>query len=159
MSVTIRAADVGDVPALLGLVRELAEYERLPHAVVATEASLAASLFGERPEAEALIAEGEEGPVGLAVFFSNYSTFLGRSGIYLEDLYVRPELRGQGIGTRLLAEVAKRAVERGCQRLEWAVLDWNEPSIQFYKSLGAKPLGEWTTFRMTAEAIAKLAGA
>jgi GNAT superfamily N-acetyltransferase len=159
MSVTIRAADVGDVPALLALVRELAEYERLPHAVVATEASLAASLFGERPEAEALIAEGDAGPVGLAVFFSNYSTFLGRSGIYLEDLYVRPELRGQGIGKRLLTEVAKRAVERGCQRLEWAVLDWNEPSIQFYESLGAKPLDDWTTFRMTAEAIAKLAGA
>ncbi len=159
MSVTIRPAEIGDVPALLALVRELAEYERLPHSVVATEASLASTLFGERPEAEALIAEGEAGPVGLAVFFSNYSTFLGRSGIYLEDLYVRSELRGQGIGTRLLAEVAKRAVERGCQRLEWAVLDWNEPSIQFYKSLGAKPLDDWTTFRMTGEAIVKLAGA
>ncbi len=159
MSVTIRSADVGDVPVLLKLVKELAEYERLPHTVVATEASLAASLFGERPEAEALIAEAETGPVGLAVFFANYSTFLGRSGIYLEDLYVRPEVRGQGIGKRLLAEVAKRAVERGCQRLEWAVLDWNEPSIQFYQSLGAKPLDEWTTFRMTAEAIAKLAEA
>ena len=159
MSVTIRAAERGDVPALLALVKELAEYERLSHAVVATEESFAAALFDDCPEAEAIVAESEDGPVGFAVFFANFSTFLGRSGIYLEDLYVRPELRGQGIGKRLLAEVAKRAVERGCQRLEWAVLDWNEPSIQFYKSLGAKPLDDWTTFRMTPEAIAKLAGA
>lgn len=159
MSVTIRAAERGDVPALLGLVKELAEYERLLHVVVATEESFVAALFGDRPAAEALIAESEDGPVGFAVFFANFSTFLGRSGIYLEDLYVRPELRGQGIGKRLLAEVAKRAAERGCQRLEWAVLDWNEPSIQFYKSLGAKPLDDWTTFRMTPEAMVKLAGA
>jgi GNAT superfamily N-acetyltransferase len=157
MSITIRPAVIDDAPAILALVRELAEYERLPHMVEATEASLEESLFGERPGAEALIAESDEGPVGFAVFFFNYSTFLGRSGIYLEDLYVRPEMRGQGIGKQLLAEVARRAVERGCQRLEWAVLDWNEPSIQFYKSLGAKPLDDWTTYRMTPEAIAKLA--
>lgn len=157
MNVTIRNAVSADAALILQFVHELAEYERLPHAVVATEASIFESLFGPIPAAEAMIAETLEGPVGFAVFFANFSTFLGRSGIHLEDIYVRSESRGQGIGKRLLAAVAKRAAERGCQRLELAVLDWNEPSIQFYRSLGAEPLAEWTTFRMTREAIERLA--
>lgn len=157
MSVEIRPATASDLPAMMVLVRELAEYERLAHAVVATEASFAAALFGERPTAEALVAIVDGEMVGYAIYFQNFSTFVGRAGIYLEDLYVRPACRGKGIGKGLLARVAQVAVERQCQRLEWAVLDWNEPSIQFYKSLGAEPLDEWTIFRMAPAAIAKLA--
>jgi GNAT superfamily N-acetyltransferase len=141
------------------LVRELAEYERLSHAVIATEASFEAALFGARPTAEAFVALVDDEMVGYAIYFQSFSTFVGRAGIYLEDLYVRPERRGGGIGKGLLSRVAQVAVERQCQRLEWAVLDWNEPSIQFYKSLGAEPLDEWTIFRMAPAAIAKLAGA
>lgn len=157
MGVMIRTATAADAALILAFVHELAEYERLPHAVVATEASIAEALFGPKAVAEALIAQMEAGPVGYAIFFANFSTFLGRAGIYLEDLYVRPAMRGQGIGKRLFAEVAKRAAERGCQRLDWSVLDWNEPSIQFYRSLGAEPLGAWTTYRMKREAIERLA--
>ena len=159
MSVEIRPAAASDLPAMMVLVRELAEYERLSHAVTATEASFEAALFGARPTAEALVAFVDGEMVGYAIYFQNFSTFVGRAGIYLEDLYVRPERRGGGIGKRLLSRVAQVAVERKCQRLEWAVLDWNEPSIQFYKSLGAEPLDEWTIFRMAPAAIAKLAGA
>ena len=159
MSVEIRPAAASDLPAMMVLVRELAEYERLSHAVTATEASFEAALFGARPTAEALVAFVDGEMVGYAIYFQNFSTFVGRAGIYLEDLYVRPERRGGGIGKGLLARVAQIAVERQCQRLDWVVLDWNEPSIQFYKSLGAEPLDEWTIFRMTPAAIAKLAGA
>lgn len=159
MTVEIRPAAASDLPALMVLVRELAEYERLAHAVIATEASFEAALFGARPTAEALVALAAGEMVGYAIYFQNFSTFVGRAGIYLEDLYVRPERRGAGIGKGLLSRVAQVAVERECQRLEWAVLDWNEPSIQFYKSLGAEPLDEWTIFRMAPAAIAKLAGA
>ena len=158
MSVEIRPAAASDLPAMMVLVRELAEYERLSHVVTATEASFAAALFSERPTAEALVAFVDGEMVGYAIYFQNFSTFVGRAGIYLEDLYVRPERRGGGIGKGLLSRVAQIAVERQCQRLEWVVLDWNEPSIQFYKSLGAEPLDEWTIFRMTPAAIAKLAG-
>ena len=158
MSVVIRRAVPADAALVLALIHELATYEKLPHAVVATEASIAESLFGPQAVAEALIAETDEGPVGYAIFFANFSTFLGRSGIYLEDLYVKPAMRGRGIGKRLFAEVAKLAVERGCARLDWSVLDWNEPSIKFYRSLGAEPLDAWTTYRMGPDAMRKLAG-
>jgi GNAT superfamily N-acetyltransferase len=158
MSLEIRPAAVADLPAMMVLVRELAEYERLAHAMVATVESFEAALFGERPTAEALVALVDGEMVGYAIYFQNFSTFVGRAGIYLEDLYVRPERRGGGIGKQLLARVAQVAAERQCQRLEWVVLDWNKPSIEFYKSLGAEPLDEWTIFRMTPEAIKKLAG-
>lgn len=155
--VGVRPALVEDVPLILTFIRELAEYERLAHTVDTTEACLQRTLFGPRPEAEVLIGELAGEPVGLALYFSNFSTFKGRSGIYLEDLYVRPCARGSGVGKRLLAEVARIALQRGCVRMEWAVLDWNEPAINFYQSLGAAPLDEWTTYRLTAEGIARLA--
>jgi GNAT superfamily N-acetyltransferase len=125
--------------------------------VTATIETLQASLFGPRPAAEVLLAYWDDAPAGYAVFFENFSTFLGRPGIYLEDLFVEPELRGKGIGKALLREVAKQARQRGCGRLEWAVLDWNKPAIDFYLSLGAKPMEEWTIFRMTSDAIEGLA--
>src|SRR5262245_4924105 len=158
MSVEIRPAAASDLTAMMVLARELAEYERLAHAVIATEASFESALFGERPTAEALVGIVDGEMVGYAIYFQNFSTFVGRAGIYLEDLYVRPECRGKGIGKGLLSRVAQVAVERQCQRLEWVVLDWNEPSIQFYKSLGAEPLDEWTIFRLAPMAIKKLAG-
>jgi len=157
MSVEIRPAAVADLPAMMVLVRELAEYERLAHAMVGTVESFQAALFGERPTAEALVALVDGKMVGYAIYFQNFSTFVGRAGIYLEDLYVRPERRGSGIGKQLLARVAQVAVERQCQRLEWVVLDWNTPSIEFYKSLGAEPLDEWTIFRLPPAAIARIA--
>ncbi len=153
----ISAATEANVPLLLSFIRKLAEYEKLSHAVVATEDSLRTALFGPRPVGEALLAYWDEVPVGFAVFFSNFSTFEGRAGIYLEDLFVDPEMRGKGIGKALLRTIAKLAQERGCARLEWAVLDWNKPSIEFYRSLGAKPLDEWTVYRMSREAIQRLA--
>lgn len=153
---TLRGATPADVSTILALIRELAEYERLSHEVVATEEMLSEHLFGPHPKAEVLLAEIENNPVGFALFFHNFSTFLGRTGIYLEDLYVRPEARGAGIGRALLQQLAKIAVERGCGRLEWSVLDWNEPAIQFYKSLGAKPMEEWTVFRVTGAALESL---
>ena len=153
MSVAIRSATVADVPLILRFIRELAVYEKLEHEVVATEDGLARSLFGDHPYAEVLIAEDEAEPAGFALFFHNYSTFLGQPGIYLEDLYVRPEARGKGIGRALLARLATETVARGCGRLEWAVLDWNRPAIGFYEALGATPMNEWTVFRLTGDAL------
>jgi GNAT superfamily N-acetyltransferase len=155
--ITIRPADIADVPAILQFIRDLATYEHLEHEVIATEATLREGLFGPRPYAEVVLACLKGEPVGFALFFHNFSTFLGRAGIYLEDLYVRPEARGHGVGRRLLTWLAGTAVSRGCGRLEWAVLDWNEPSIRFYRNLGAVPLNEWTTFRVTGPALHQLA--
>jgi GNAT superfamily N-acetyltransferase len=154
---TIRPATEADTPVILGLIRELAAYEKLLHLVVATEESLHATLFGERRYAEVVLACEDDQPVGLALFFHNYSTFLSKPGLYLEDLYVQPHARGKGYGKALIKHLAKIAVKRGCGRFEWWVLDWNEPSIQFYKSLGAVPMDEWTTFRVTGENLEKLA--
>ena len=155
----IRPAGVDDVPVILELIRDLATYERAPHEVTATEQQLVDVLFGERPAAEVLLVFEEESPVGFAVYFYNFSTWLGRPGLYLEDLFVKPEKRGKGYGRALLVELAKIARDRGCGRMEWAVLDWNEPAIKFYRALGAKPMDEWTVFRLTSEEIAKLADA
>jgi len=146
------------VPLILQFIRGLAEYERLAHEVVADEATLRRTLFGERRVAEVVIGYDNGKPVCFALFFHNFSTFLGRPGIYLEDLFVNPEQRGKGFGKAMLAYLAKLAVERECGRLEWSVLDWNEPAINFYKSLGAKPMDEWTIFRVTGDALAQLAG-
>lgn len=154
----IRSATRSDVPLVLRLIRGLAEYERLPHAVVATEALLAEQLFGERPGAEVLIAEWDGEPAGFALFCHNFSTFLGRRGLWLEDLFVEPSHRGRGIGKALLVHLAAIAVERGCGRLEWSVLDWNVDAIGFYRALGAVPMDEWTTFRVTGAALVQLAG-
>lgn len=154
---TIRPADPEDAPVLLGLIRELAAYENLLPEVVATEERLRETLFCEPPCAEAMLAEVESEPVGFLLFFPNYSTFLGRAGIHLEDVFVKPSFRGRGIGKALLTRLAEIAVERGCGRVEWNVLDWNEPSIQFYHSLGAIPMAEWTTFRLTGDSLTKLA--
>jgi len=153
----IRPATEDDVPIILSLIRELAEYERLSHEVVATEGLLRESLFGERRGPEVLIACCKGAPAGFALFFHSFSTFLGRPGIYLEDLYVKPEFRGRGIGRALLTHLARLAKERGCGRLEWAVLDWNEPAIKLYKSIGAVPMDEWTVYRVTGEALETLA--
>ena len=153
----IRPATEDDVPIILSLIRELAEYERLSHEVVATEGLLRESLFGERRGAEVLIACCKGAPAGFALFFHSFSTFLGRPGIYLEDLYVKPEFRGRGIGRALLTHLARLAKECGCGRLEWAVLDWNEPAIKLYKSIGAVPMDEWTVYRVTGEALETLA--
>jgi GNAT superfamily N-acetyltransferase len=154
---TIRKATVADVPVIVELIGALAEYERLTHTVTATEEKIRATLFGERPAAEVALAEEDGETVGFAVFFTNYSTFLAKPGIYLEDLFVKPHARGRGIGKALLVELARLAVQRGCGRVEWSVLDWNTPSIEFYKALGAVPMEEWTTFRLTGEALEKLA--
>jgi GNAT superfamily N-acetyltransferase len=157
-TITIRPASRDDVPLVLEFIRELARYERLEHEVTASEAQLRDALFGERRYAEVVFACSGGEPVGFALFFHNFSTFKGRPGIYLEDLFVRPEVRGRGVGRQLLAYLARTAVERGCARLEWAVLDWNEPSIGFYRGLGAVPMDEWTTFRLTGESLALVAG-
>ncbi len=153
----IRPAVEADVPLVLRFIRELAEYERLLHEVVATEDRLRETLFGVRPAAEVVIAEEAGAPVGFALFFPNYSTFLAQPGIYLEDLYVRPEARGRGAGRALLAHLARLAKERGCGRLEWWVLDWNESAIRFYRSLGAQPMDDWTVFRLTGPDLDRLA--
>ncbi len=155
----IRPAHVADVPVILGLIRDLATYERAPDDVTATEEQLVDVLFGDRPVAEVLLAFEAGSPVGFAVFFRNFSTWLGRPGLYLEDLFVKPEKRGKGYGRALLVYLAKIALERGCGRMEWAVLDWNEPAIKFYCAIGAKPMDEWTVFRLTRDGIARLAGA
>jgi len=144
-------------PAILEMIRELAEYENLSHVVVATEEQLRHTLFGEPPAAEVLLANRNSEPIGFALFFPNYSTFLAQPGIYLEDLFVKPHARGKGAGLALFIELARVAVARGCGRVEWAVLDWNEPSIRFYKKLGAVPMDEWTIFRLTSEPLARLA--
>lgn len=153
----VRPAAPTDVPTILALIRELAEYERLSPEVSANELLLHDYLFGASRIAEALIAECNGTAVGFAVYFHNFSTFLAKPGIYLEDLFVKPAYRGQGIGESLLRRLAGIASERNCGRLEWAVLDWNEPAIGFYKSLGATPMNEWTVYRVTGEALEKLA--
>ena len=153
----IRPAQPGDIPLVLSLIRGLAEYEKLGHEVVATEEKLKQSLFGDRPAAEALIARYKGLPAGFALYFHNFSTFLGQPGLYLEDLFVKPEFRGHGIGQAMLAFLAALALERGCGRFEWAVLDWNRPARDFYESLGAKPMTDWIIHRVSGEALIRLA--
>ncbi len=157
MPIYIRQAEITDCPLILKFIRELADYERLLHEVVADISALEESLFGDRPYAEVVIAENGDQPVGFALFFHNYSTFLGRSGLYLEDLYIQPEMRGKGFGKELLAYLAKLAVDRNCGRLEWWVLDWNQPAKDFYQSLGAEPMDDWTVNRVTGDALTDLA--
>jgi GNAT superfamily N-acetyltransferase len=157
-ALTIRPVAEHEVPEVLKFIRELAVYEHLEHEVVVSEAALRAALFGPRPYAEVAFACLDGAPIGFALFFHNFSTFLGKPGIYLEDLFVRPEARGLGVGKRLLAWLARTTLERGCSRLDWAVLDWNEPSIGFYRGLGAVAQDDWTTFRLTGAALEKLAG-
>lgn len=156
MSVTYRFATREDTGLILQFIRELAEYEKMLDQVVATEALLAEELF-EKRHAEVLLALADGQAVGFALFFHNFSTFLGRSGIYLEDLYVRPEHRGKGLGKGLLRRLAQLALERGCGRLEWACLNWNTPSIDFYLSHGAQPMEDWTVYRLTGESLARMA--
>jgi len=157
MSLTIKPAAESDVALVLSFIRKLAEYEKLSHEVVATEELLRETLFGERRVAEVVVAYLANEPVGFALFFYNFSTFVGRAGIYLEDLFVEPAHRGKGVGKALLAHVAKLAVERGCGRFEWAVLDWNTPAIEFYRSLGAVPMHDWTVFRLDGEELRRVA--
>jgi GNAT superfamily N-acetyltransferase len=156
---TLRTATIDDVPRILAFIRALADYERLRHEVVATEDGLRVALFGPRPYAEVVLAEDAGVPVGFALFFHTFSTFLGQPGIYLEDLFVVPEARGRGVGRALLAHLARLAEERGCGRVEWAVLDWNAPAIRFYDSLGARPNAGWTVYRLTGDALSALAAA
>lgn len=156
-NVRIESATEKDLPLILSFIKGLAEYERLSHEVLATEELLRDALFGERPAAEVIIAYEAERAVGFALFFHNFSTFLGQRGLYLEDLYVKAEARGRGTGRALLAHLARLARERNCGRLEWAVLDWNEPAINFYRSLGASSMDEWMIFRVTGEALDRLA--
>jgi GNAT superfamily N-acetyltransferase len=157
--VTLRPAATGDVEQILAFIRELAAYEKLEHQVVATAPELTRHLFGDRPAAEVVIAELEGVPVGFALFFPNFSTFLGRPGLFLEDLYVQPQARGKGIGKALLVHLARLAVERGAGRLDWNVLDWNAPAIGFYQRLGATVLPDWRTCRVTGAALSNLARA
>ena len=154
---TIRFATEKDVATVLRFIRDLAVYERLEHLVVATEEVIRETVFGPRRYAEVLLGEVNGEPVGFALFFHNFSTFIGRPGIYLEDLFVRPEYRGKGFGKALLARLAALAVERKCGRVEWAVLDWNTPSIEFYKSIGAVPMDDWRIFRLRGDALEALA--
>ena len=153
----LRPATQRDVPEILRLIRALAKYEKLSRQVVATQAGLRKTLFGPKPSAEVLLAPVEGRVAGFALFFQSYSTFLARPGIYLEDLFVDPPYRGRGIGKALLAAVAKIAIKRGCGRFEWAVLDWNSPAIRFYKSVGARPMKDWTVFRLAGKDLEKLA--
>jgi GNAT superfamily N-acetyltransferase len=153
----IRSATAGDVPVILRFIRELAAYEKLSHELTATEDLLRRHLFGERPMAEVILA-GEDGvEAGFALFFHNYSTFVGKPGIYLEDVYVRPEFRGRGLGKAMMIYLARLARQRDCGRFEWAVLDWNKPSLDFYQSIGARPMSDWTVQRMTGKELAALA--
>ncbi len=158
LAARIVTATSDQVPLILSFIRKLAEYERLSHQVVVDEELLREHLFGERPAAEVVLAYVGERAVGFALFFTSFSTFVGRPGLYLEDLFVEPDARGQGTGKALLRHLARLVVERRYGRLEWAVLDWNQPSIDFYRSLGAKPLDDWTTYRLTGESLAALAG-
>jgi GNAT superfamily N-acetyltransferase len=151
---TIRSATPDDAGVILSFIRALADYEKLSDQVTATEDDLRSSLFGERTVAEVLLAHEDEVPVGFAIFFHNYSTFLGKMGIYLEDLFVNPEYRKKGYGKALLIHLARLANQRGCGRFEWSVLDWNTPSIEFYRGLGARPLDDWTLFRLDGDALA-----
>jgi GNAT superfamily N-acetyltransferase len=153
----IRPATINDCELILSFIRELADYEKLLHEVEADISSLENTLFGETPYAEVVIADYQDKAVGFALFFHNYSTFLGKPGLYLEDLYIRPTMRGRGFGKSLLAYLASLAVDRGCGRLEWWVLDWNKPAIDFYQSLGAQPMQDWTVNRITGKALTDLA--
>jgi len=155
--IDIRRATPDDVPLILTFIHELASYEKLAHEVVATERDMHAALFGERPVIETVIASLNGEPVGYALFFPTFSTFLGKPGLYLEDLYVRPAARGFGVGRKLLEHLARLTVERGWGRLEWSVLDWNEPSIAFYKKMGATAMDQWIIFRLTGKALKRLA--
>jgi GNAT superfamily N-acetyltransferase len=157
VSLQIRKATEADIPVIVWFIRQLAEYERLLQEAVMTEETLRESLFGARPSGEVLLGYYQDQPVAFAVFFHNFSTFLGRRGLYLEDLFVIPEMRGKGFGRALLVHLAQIARERNCGRFEWAVLDWNEPAIEFYKRLGAVPMSEWTIFRVTGKALDRLA--
>lgn len=159
MTISIRPASAADLPLIAQLIRDLAEYERLAHEVRFDDDVLNAKLFGPRPYAEVVIGEIDGHPQGFALFFHNFSTFEGRPGIYLEDLFVRPEARGSGLGKALLSHLATLAVERDCARLEWSVLDWNEPAIGFYKKLGARLMDEWTMMRVDGQALAQLGAA
>ena len=157
MPIEIRRATSGDEPLILYFIRALADYEKLAHECVATEADLTRSLFGAQPQAEVLFAYDDGEPVGFALFCHNYSTFLARRGLWLEDLFVLPEHRGHGVGLLLLKELARIAVERACGRMEWWVLDWNESAIGFYKKIGARPMDDWTVFRLTGDSLEALA--
>lgn len=156
-AIEIRKARENDVPVILDFIQSLAEYERLRDSCVATEDSLRHTLFGDRPAAEVIIASVDGEPAGFALFFHNYSTFLAQRGIYLEDLFVKPEARSRGVGFALLSELARIAIDRDCGRLEWAVLDWNQLAIDFYKRIGANPLDDWTVFRITGGPLKELA--
>ena len=157
MTLSIRRARPDDSALIFALLRELAEYEKLTHELVATEADIAQALFAANPVLTCEIAEWEGKPAGFAIWFFNFPTFAGRRGIYLEDLFVRPAFRGKGIGKALLSHLAKLCIDNGWSRMQWSVLDWNTPSIEFYKSLGAVPMDEWTTFRLTGDALTNLA--
>jgi GNAT superfamily N-acetyltransferase len=156
--IEITQAQEKDIPLILEFIQGLAEYERLRDSCVATEENLRDTLFSARPDAEVIIARVDGEPMGFALFFHNYSTFLAQRGMYLEDLFVKPSARGKGVGYALLSELARIAIERDCGRLEWAVLDWNELAIDFYERIGAKSMNEWTVFRLTGDALDKLAG-
>jgi GNAT superfamily N-acetyltransferase len=157
MDLRIERATERDVPLILRLIRGLADYERLSHEVTATEQGLRETLFGAQPSAEVLLAYAGDEPAGFALFFHNFSTFVGKPGLYLEDLFVVPKFRGHGCGKALLAHLAKIAIERRCGRFEWTVLDWNEPAIGFYRKLGAESLDDWTVFRIAGDALRRLA--
>jgi GNAT superfamily N-acetyltransferase len=153
----LRTATATDVPLILDFIRQLAEYEKLLDAVTATEAILHETLFGSKPAAEVIIAEADGEPAGFAVFFHSYSTFRGRPGLYLEDLFVRPKFRGRGLGRQLLSALAQLAVQRGCPRMEWSVLNWNEMALRVYRAIGAKPMDEWTVQRLEGDGLLALA--
>lgn len=153
----LRSPKPNEVHYIVTFIRELADYEKLLHECQITEESLRESLFCDRPHAETLLAFLDQKPIGFCLWFHNYSTFLGKPGLYLEDLYIQPEYRNQGIGKRILAKLASIALERGCGRFEWAVLDWNEPSIAFYRKIGAEPMNDWTVQRVTGDALLALA--
>ena len=157
MTLRIRAAAPGDAPLVVELIRALAQYEKLEHEAIATPTQLDAALFGTPPKAHALIAELDGEGIGFALYFFNFSTFLGKAGLYLEDLFVKPQVRGIGAGKALLVELARIATANDCGRMEWSVLDWNTPSIEFYKALGARPMSDWTTYRLTGDALTRLA--
>jgi GNAT superfamily N-acetyltransferase len=156
MTFRLEPATEADVPLILGMIRSLGDYEKLSHEVVATESKLRETLFGRRPYAEVVIGYAGDEPAGFALFFHNFSTFLSAPGLYLEDLFVEPAWRGRGLGRLMLTHLAKIAVDRGCGRMEWSVLDWNDPAIGFYKRLGAKPLQDWTVFRLTGDTLMSL---
>jgi GNAT superfamily N-acetyltransferase len=156
IGLTLRFAEANDVPVILELIKELADYEKLSHEVVATEENLKKSLFGDHPLAEVIIADYLSKPVGFSLFFHNFSTFLGQPGIYIEDIYIKAEHRGMGIGKTILVSLARLAVERGCGRIEWSVLDWNINALNFYNDLGARAMDGWTVFRLTGEKLSNL---